>query len=93
MTFKERAIYQLPNGRQLVACMTCGDETVLYTLSTSESRRYELNSQGRLLFDGRLTAWGIGDLLETGRVATPEVACQLLERSKTDGEVSNDRRA
>jgi len=93
MTFKERAIYQLPNGRELVACMAQEDRTVLYTLSASESSRYELNSAGRLLVDGRLTAWGIGDLLETGRMATPEVTSQLLERSPADRNISDDQRA
>ena len=93
MTFKERAIYQLPNGRELVACRSQEDRTVLYTLSASESSRYELNSAGRLLVDGRLTAWEIGDLLETGRMATPEVTSQLLERASTERETNYDQRA
>jgi hypothetical protein len=71
MNLKDQAIYQLPNGRELVACLTCDNETVLFSLSASESGMYELNYEGRLLFDGQLTAWQIDDLLETGRVAAP----------------------
>lgn len=69
MNLKDGAIYQLPNGRELVACLTCDNQTVLFNLSGSESGMYELNWEGRLLFDGQLTAWQIDDLLETGRVA------------------------
>jgi hypothetical protein len=79
MNLKDRAIYQLPNGRELVACMTCDNETVLFSLNHSESGMYELNSEGRLLFDGQLTAWQIDDLLETGRVAAPEMTSILAD--------------
>ena len=48
MNLKERAIYRLPNGRELVACINRENKTVLYTLSASESGRYELNAEGRL---------------------------------------------
>lgn len=36
-----------------------------------------MNSEGRLLFDGQLTAWQIDDLLETGWVAAPEMTSIL----------------
>jgi hypothetical protein len=91
MNFKERAIYQLPNGRELVACVTRGDKTVLYNLSASESGRYELNSEGRLLFDGQLTAWQMDDLLETGRVAAPEVTSILRELHTAGRETTNEQ--
>jgi len=72
MDLKERAIYQLPNGRQLFARITGERRVVLYNLSASETGQYELSPDGRLLFNGQMTAWEIADLLETGRVAPPE---------------------
>ena len=81
MNLRDGAIYRLPNGRQLIACMTCDHETVLFSLNASESGMYELNSEGRLLFDGQLTAWQIDDLLETGQVAGPDATSILAERS------------
>ena len=40
MNLKDRAIYQLPNGRELVACMTCGNETLLFSVSVHLSLAY-----------------------------------------------------
>ena len=91
MNLKDCAIYQLPNGRELVAYMTCDNETVLFSLSASESGMYELNSEGRLLFDGQWTAWQIDDLLETGRVAAPEMKSVLAEGSAADRETTNEQ--
>ncbi len=79
MNLKDRAIYQLPNGRELIACLTCDQQTVLFGVSADVSGLYELNSDGRLLVDGQLTAWEIDDLLETGRVAGPEMTAKLSE--------------
>ena len=70
---KERGIYQLPNGRELFARVTREEECVLYNLSASESGVYAFDSEGRILFNGKRTAWEINDLLDTGRVASPEV--------------------
>ena len=92
MNLKDGAIYRLPNGRQLVACMTCDNETVLFSLNASESGMYELNSEGRLLFDGQLTAWQIDDLLETGRVAAPETTTILADRFTAARETTNEQR-
>lgn len=72
MNLKNGTIYQLPNGRELVACITCDNRTVLFSLNPSESLMYQLNPDGRLLFEGRLTAWEIDDLEDTGRVGAPE---------------------
>ena len=65
MNLREGVIYQLPNGRELVARVIQGDRVVLYSLSRSVPGQYELNSEGRLLFDGELTAWEMKDLHET----------------------------
>jgi hypothetical protein len=82
MDLKERAIYQLPNGRQLFARITREQQVVLYNLNASEKGQYELNADGRLLFNGQMTAWEIADLLETGRVAPPEVMNAVIENPR-----------
>jgi|GEM_PF-1668621 len=82
MDLKERAIYQLPNGRQLFARITREQQVVLYNLNASETGQYELNPDGRLLFNGQMTAWEIADLLETGHVAPPEVMNAVIETSR-----------
>ena len=91
MNLKDRAIYQLPNGRQLVACMTCDNETLLFSVSATESGLYELNSDGRLLCDGKLMAWQVDDLLETGRVAGSDITSILVERSTVGRDTINEQ--
>ena len=91
MKLKDRTIYQLPNGRELIACLTCDQQIVLFGNSASESGIYELNSDGRLLVDGQLTAWQIDDLLDTGRVAEPEMTKTLAESSMADRQTSNEQ--
>ena len=92
MNLKDRAIYQLPNGRELVACMTCDNQTLLFSVSATEPGLYELNSDGRLLCDGQLTAWQIDDLLETERTAGSEMTSILVELSTTGRNVTaNDQ--
>ena len=91
MEFKERAIYQLPNGRELVAHLTGGNKAILYNLTASEPGRYELNSEGRLLLNGRLTAWEEDDLVDTGRVASQDVAAVLVEAAAADGDTAHEQ--
>lgn len=91
MNLKDRAIYQLPNGRELVACMTCDNETLLFSVGATESSLYELNSDGRLLCDGRLTAWQVDDLLETERVAGPDMTSILVELSTAARETASEQ--
>ena len=91
MTLKDRAIYQLPNGRELIACLTCDQQIVLFGNSASVSSLYELNSDGRLLVDGQLTAWQIDDLVDTGRVAEPEMTRTLAESSVARYETTNEQ--
>ena len=81
MNLKDRAIYQLPNGRELIACVKSDQQIVLFGNSASVSGLYELNSDGRLLVDGQLTAWQIDDLVDTGRIAEPEMTRTLVESS------------
>lgn len=91
MNLKDRAIYRLPNGRELIACTTCDNKTVLFALDPSESGIYELNSEGRLLFDDRLTAWQIDDLFETGRVAAREMSPIVANGSTGEPETTNEQ--
>lgn len=81
MELKERAIYQLPNGRELFVRRTRDDKRVLCNLSASETGEYELTPDGRLLFNGQLTAWELDDLTETGREAPPDVTAVLADVS------------
>ena len=93
MNLKYSAVYRLPNGRELVAYMTCDNETLLFNLNDLESGMYELNYEGRLLFDGQLTAWQIDDLSETGRVAAAEVISIMAASSGTESGATNDQRS
>jgi hypothetical protein len=84
VNFKQGAIYQLPNGRELVARVTRGDGVVLFNLNASVPGRYHLNAEGRLLLHGELTAWETRDLYETGRVASPDLTAILAAASLGD---------
>ena len=93
MDFKERGIYQLPNGRELVALINNGNRSVLYTLSGSVSGQYESNSEGRLVFNGKLTAWDVDDLAETGRVASPDLIATLIDGSNSQRDTPHEQSA
>lgn len=90
MDFEEGAIYQLPNGRELVAHLTGDKKVVLYNISASNRGTYELNPEGRLLFKGQLTAWEVNDLLETGRNASPDTSA-ILKPTAIEGDVANEQ--
>lgn len=79
MDLKERSIYQLPSGRELVARRNRDSKIVLYNLSASEPGEYESNAEGRLLFNGKLTSWDMDDLLDTGRTASPDLAAVVTD--------------
>ena len=71
MRLRNRGVYSLPNGRELVA-----KDDLLFVKSESnsiDSDYYELNQAGRLLNHGRLTAWDISDLRDTGATAHEHV--------------------
>jgi hypothetical protein len=84
MDLKERSIYQLPSGRELVARLNCENKVVLYNLSASEPGEYELNAEGRLLFNGNLTAWEMADLLDTGRTASHDLAAAVTDKKTAE---------
>ena len=68
MHLRDRGIYCLPNGRELVVLSNGENGHVSYRLSgTADGSDYEVSDEGRLLNGGRLTAWDIKDLSDTGR--------------------------
>ena len=73
--FRAGAIFVLPNGREVMAA---GDGLNFYAVGGDEKTvlRYELNEGGRLLLDGRLTAWDIKDLRDTNRTGELPPALQ-----------------
>jgi hypothetical protein len=71
VNFKVGAVYKLPNGRELIARENGSDKIVLNNRNSSEADRYELKNQ-RLLLNGKLTGWGVSDLVDTGRTETSE---------------------
>jgi hypothetical protein len=91
MDLKERAIYQLPNGRELVASLNRSNKPVLLNLSASNGAEYEFDAEGRLVHEGEVTSWKIDDLVETGRVASPALTNVLEEGLETDQEIERRR--
>ena len=71
MNLRERGIYCLPNGRELVVLEKNEgmSEFRLGGWGHFELSEYILNEAGRLLAQGKLTAWGFKDLTDTGRTA------------------------
>jgi hypothetical protein len=91
MELKERAIYQLPNGRELVARVNKPDKLVLQNLSATHPGEYELNEEGRLSCDWKLTGWGVHDLVETGRTAPPDLTGALDDSLRTQQAASDQK--
>jgi hypothetical protein len=67
MDLRDGCIYRLPNGRELVALVSQRRTTLLYEVGEPDKIQYALNAAGRLTFQGRLTAWSVADLVDTGR--------------------------
>ena len=66
MDLRVGGIYSLPNGRELIVLCKRQNGSVSYRLSCRTSQ-YEINDEGRLLCDGKLTAWDVSNLTDTGR--------------------------
>jgi hypothetical protein len=69
---RERGIYRLPDGEELVASVGRGGGFVLY--DERVWRRYgvpdySVNAQGKLTRMGESTRWSLEDLSDTGRTA------------------------
>ena len=71
-TLRERGVYTLPDGREIVATGCGGEELCLYHRQTYESfglAEYLINTEGEIVEDGRPTGWRLEDLTDTGRTA------------------------
>ena len=66
MELRVGGIYHLPNGRELIVLGRRENGQVSYRLSCRASQ-YEVSDEGRLLCDGKLTAWDVSNLTDTGR--------------------------
>ena len=72
MVFRERGIYSLPNGRELIVVKNDPEGSVLFgpvNPERSEMGEVLINKAGRLVYQGKLTAWDITNLTDTGRTA------------------------
>lgn len=70
MILRERGIYCLPNGRELVVLRNGDGGSVLYgpvCCKPVEKGEFVVNEEGRLVCQGKLTAWDVSNLSDTGR--------------------------
>ena len=73
MDLRVGGVYCLPNGRELIVLGKRENGHVSYRLS-SRSGQYEINDEGRLIYEGSLTAWDVSNLCDTGRSVGSERA-------------------
>ena len=72
---RERGIYCLPNGRELVVLRNDAEGSVLYgpmCCNPAEKGEFVVNEAGRLVCQGKLTAWDVSNLSDTGRSSVNE---------------------
>jgi hypothetical protein len=71
MKLRERGIYCLPNGRELVVIRNTATGNIEMCSPQGFQRgEYVLDSRGRLLTYGKPTDWDINHLTDTGRTAS-----------------------
>jgi hypothetical protein len=66
MDLRVGGIYCLPNGRELIVLCRRENGRAWYRLSC-RTGNYEITDEGRLMCDGKLTAWDVSNLSDTGR--------------------------
>ena len=66
MDLRVGGIYCLPNGRELIVLCKRQNGVVSYRLS-GRANQYEISDEGRLICEGKLTAWDVSNLTDTGR--------------------------
>ena len=76
--FRSGGIYVLPNGRELIAA---GDGSSFLAVAKDRERvqLYEVNESGRLSLEGRLTAWDLTNLRDSGRTVEIPTGLQPLQ--------------
>jgi hypothetical protein len=83
MIFRERGIYSLPNGRELIVLRNDEEGSVLFgpvNFGRIEMGEVLVNKAGRLVYQGKLTAWDITNLTDTGRTSR-DIPAQSKDRS------------
>lgn len=88
MEFRVGGIYCLPNGRELIVLCKRENGRVHYGLS-SRNGQYEISDDGRLVCDGRLTAWDVSNLNDTGRSVGMERSTKLQENTESTNYLEN----
>jgi hypothetical protein len=69
---RERGIYRLPDGEEVVVSACGGREYCMFASATYDSfglAEYLVTGEGRILKGTEPTGWGVGDLSDTGRTA------------------------
>jgi hypothetical protein len=66
MELRVGGIYCLPNGRELIVLGKRQNGRVSYRLSC-RTGQCEVDDEGRLIYDGKPTAWDVSNLSDTGR--------------------------
>ena len=77
MELRRGGIYRLPNGRELVVLDRPSNPRARFRLSgwdRFELCEYVITAEGRLECQGRITAWDISSLRDTGRNADDVIA-------------------
>jgi len=85
MELRVGGIYSLPNGRELIVLRRYENGVTSYRLAY-RTTQYEVTGEGRLVCDGKLTAWDISNLKDTGRSVG-------VERSRRQGHEINHNEA
>jgi hypothetical protein len=88
MELRIGGIYSLPNGRELIVLGKRENGRVSYKLS-SRNGQYEISDDGRLICDGRLTAWDVSNLNDTGRSVGMERSTKLQEYIESTNDLGN----
>jgi hypothetical protein len=71
MGLRERGIYTLPNGRELIVISNLPNGSIrMRGWERFEPSEFEVDTEGRLFAHGKPTAWDINQLTDTGRTAS-----------------------
>ena len=81
MNLRVGGVYCLPDGRELIVLCRRENGRVSYRLSC-RAGNYEISDEGRLMCDGKLTAWDISNLIDTGRSVGVERPPALQETNR-----------
>ena len=88
MDLRVGGVYCLPNGRELIVLGKRENGHVSYKLS-SRSGQYEISDDGRLIWNGKLTAWDVSNLSDTGRSVGVERSAQPQGNTQSINDLEN----